>query len=82
MIRIVCIAVAAAFVAAPDLAVAQSGKKGGGSGPSMNSWLESVQAGQMGGKSTKALKSRGNKKGSGGGVKTYNLQNAWPKKVN
>jgi hypothetical protein len=59
----------------------QSGKKaGGGSGTSINPWLESAQAGQMGGKSAEALKSPGGKKGAGSGVKSYNLQQAWPKK--
>ena len=74
MIRVLAIAIAAAFVAAPDLAGAQS--KSNKSPIAASRFGISIDGVHK--PKSKGLKSQSGKKGSG--VKNYNLENAWPKK--
>ncbi len=74
MIRVVAIAIAAAFVAAPDLADAQNKSKDSPiSASRFGISIDGVQKPKP-----KGLKSTSGKKGSG--AKNYKLENAWPKK--
>jgi len=77
MIRVLTIAIAAAFIAAPDLAGAQTKKNE--SPVSASRFGISVDGVQK--PKAKGLKAKSGKKGSGSGVSTYKLQNAWPKKT-
>ena len=75
MIRVLAVALAAAFIAAPNLAGAQGKSNEATSASRFGVSVDGVDVAKRKGK---GLKSSSGKQGSG--TKSYKLENAWPKK--